>query len=132
MLFLLLAISQSYTSPLQPLVDAFRQQDIRYFEPFLDEAQSVQLDLRPLLPDQGIVSSAQIALSFKRLVHLFKITNAKLINQSGDTNYSRLECVLLLHLTDRKGTSFKAAFDLRFHLTSHSLGLSHWALSRIE
>lgn len=131
-LLLLPLVQVPQADPLESLKLAFEDHDRHRFASYLDQKCDIQIDLNPLLPEQGVISPSQALLCFERLQHTYRTSEVQIVDQTGDTNYSRLECVMLLGLVDQSGTSFKAVFRMGFLVGDRDFVLSHWQLTKIE
>ncbi|MCB1041667.1 MAG: hypothetical protein KDC35_01935 [Acidobacteria bacterium] len=118
--------------PLDQVQASFLNADKAAFRALLNSNQRVVVDLQPLMPFKGEVAASQTALIFSAFEDRFRVVGTRWLSISGDTNYSRLECVLLLELLDAHKTPFRAVFDLRFHIYDEQLGLNHWTCLRVE
>lgn len=134
-LWLILFISmQSESERILPdIAQIFVTQDTDGFRRLCDPDARVEVDLRPMQRDSGLLSRDQTSLSFRRMNRLYETHGATVTEQKIDTNFARLEMHVLVDLKQReRGYRRQAHMVLQFKLRADGVVMMRWHLQKIH
>ncbi len=130
---LMLVLIRADDSQLPRLAEMFSQCQIQALAETLPGETRVQLDLRPVLNDAGILSRDQVLMSFSKICDRFKVLDAAITNTQSDTNYAWLEVYLDLTLEERAtALTYHVTFAFHYKIIGARVAISRWVLQDIR
>lgn len=125
----LLLLGLSDPKALPSLAEIFQQQQRSQFASLLPDGAQLACDLRPMLPDHGMISNHQALLAFEKLYQRYKILEVKVTNSQSDTNYSWLEIYLEMRVRDKRNEAkHRVTMALYFKISASRMVVSRWVI----
>ncbi|MCB1052632.1 MAG: hypothetical protein KDC71_18670 [Acidobacteria bacterium] len=105
----------------------FRDADQNGFARVLAQGAEVEVDLRPILNDQGKLSASQTQLCFQKFFERYRVLEANQKAAQSDTNYGLLELVLDLRIQDNQtGSQMTVSAVFYFKARNQNRALTRW------
>jgi len=103
------------------------------FSRCLASAQRVEVDLRPLCAQYGMLSPEQTVLAFDDLLKRYRVAKAQILSKQGDTNYAWIELVMQLDLVSRRDrVAYRVDLVFQFKIQSEAVVMTRWVLQDLQ
>lgn len=109
--------------------DIFLKHQSSAFASLLSDDTQIQCDLRPMLPDKGMISNHQAKLAFEKLYQRYEFLNVEVTNSQSDTNYAWLEIYLSMQVRDKRNQAkHRVTMALYFKVSASRMVVSRWVI----
>jgi hypothetical protein len=123
----LLGLSEERALP--SLETIFEQQQSRKFAELLPKGTEIACDLRPMVPDHGMISGQQARLAFTKLFQRYEFLDVEITNSQSDTNYAWLEIYLNIKVRDKRNDAkHRVTMAIYFKISASRMAISRWVI----